>query len=104
MVSRSFFERPAQLGHLLADIVRRRGVAEKTATRELNTLWSQVAGDRVARHSFVRKLRNGVLEIGVKNGTVLEELSSYLKHDLLQAIQNSHADRGIRSLKFVRVA
>ncbi len=101
--SSSSFDRPTSLGRLLDLVVRRRGIAEKTAQQELNTMWAEIAGERIGQRSSVRRLRDGVLEIGVRNGAVLEEVSSYLKHDLLAAIQSSHAELNIRSLKFVRV-
>ena len=66
-------------------------------------MWAAVAGERIGQRSHVKRLRDGVLEIGVRNGAVLEELSSYLKHDLLAEIQNKHVDLKIRALKFVRV-
>jgi|GEM_PF-299532 len=102
-VNRSSFDRPASLGRLLDVVVRRRGIAEKSGQQELDIIWAEVAGERIGQRSSVRRLRDGVLEIGVRNGAVLEELSSYLKHDLLAAIQSSHAELNIRSLKFVRV-
>lgn len=99
----SSFDRPTALGRLLDQVVRRRGIAEKSGQQELNTMWAAVAGDRIGRRSSVRRLQSGVLEIGVRNGAVLEELSSYLKHDLLNAIQSKHPEFNIQSLKFVRV-
>ena len=99
----SSFDRPTSLGRLLDHVVRRRGIAEKSGQQELNSMWAAVAGERIGQRSFVRRLRGGVLEIGVRNGAVLEELSSYLKHDLLQTIQSKHSELNIQSLKFVRV-
>ncbi len=66
-------------------------------------MWAAVAGERIGKRSYVRRLQGGVLEIGVRNGAVLEELSSYLKHDLLATIQSEHAEYSVQSLKFVRV-
>jgi predicted nucleic acid-binding Zn ribbon protein len=99
----SSYDRPTSLGRLLDLVVRRRGIAEKSGQRDLNTMWAEVAGERIGERSSVRRLRNGVLEIGVRNGAVLEELSSYLKHDLLISIRTKHTDLNIQSLKFVRV-
>lgn len=97
------FDRPLQLGHLLAGVIRRRGVAEKSAMAELNRMWCQVVDERIAQKSAVRRLRNRVLEIGVRNGAVLEELSSYHRHDVLKALQSRFPRSGIDSLKFVRI-
>ena len=102
-MNRSSSNGPTSLGRLLDLVVRRRGIAEKSGQQELNTMWAKVAGERIGQRSSVRRLRDGVLEIGVRNGAVLEELSSYLKHDLLAAIQSGHSEFNIRSLKFVRV-
>ena len=102
-MSGSSYDKPTSLGRLLDLVVRRRGIAEKSGQRDLNSIWVEVAGKRIGERSFVRRLRNGVLEIGVSNGAVLEELSSYLKHDLLTSIRAKHTDLRIQSLKFVRV-
>lgn len=99
----SSFDRPTALGRLLDQVVRRRGIAEKSGQQELNTMWADIAGERIGQRSHVRRLHSGVLEIGVRNGAVLEELSSYLKHDLLQTIQSRHPEFSIQSLKFIRV-
>lgn len=99
----SSFDRPASLGRLLDHIVRRRGIAEKSGQQELNNIWAKVAGERIGKRSYVRRMKDGVLEIGVRNGAVLEELSSYLRHDLLATLQSEHSELKIQSLKFVRV-
>jgi hypothetical protein len=99
----SSFDRPSSLGRLLDLVVRRRGIAEKSGQEKLSTMWAEVAGERIGQKSYVRRLRGGVLEVGVRNGAVLEELSSYLKHDLLTEIQSKHIELKIQSLKFVRV-
>ena len=57
----------------------------------------------MAAKSVVRKLRSGVLEVGVTNGAILEELTCYLQHELLPAIQQQHPEPPINSLKFVKV-
>ena len=99
----SSFDRPASLGRLLDQVVRRHGIAEKSAHEELNRVWTEITETRISQRSNVRRLRDGVLEIGVRNGAVLEELSSYLKQDLLTEIQTRYTQLNIRSLKFVRM-
>lgn len=97
-----FSRQPARLGNVLNKLVRQRGIAEQTSGNELDQVWKQVAGERIAGKSFVRKLRSGVLEISVTNGAILEELSSYLKHELLSELQQRHPEPPITSLKFVK--
>lgn len=97
------FGKPAQLGHVLQQLVRKKGLAEVSAREKLDELWKKAAGPRVASKSFVRQLRSGILEIAVTNGAILEELTCYLQHDLLPAIQQLHPQPEIHTLKFVKV-
>lgn len=99
----TFGSKPTKLGLVLQNLVRRKGLAEQSSGQELDQLWKTVAGERAAASSYVRKFRGGVLEIGVTNGAILEELNSYLRQDLLLAMQNQHPDPPIASLKFVKV-
>lgn len=101
-MSPSQFEKPTRIGQLLQNIVRRKGLAEETAADALTNLWKETAGDRVSSKSHVRRLRNGVLEIGVTNGAILEELTSYLQHELLPVLQAQHPEPKIDNLKFVK--
>ena len=102
-MSDSPFQKPARLGQLLQSLVRRKGLAEQSSGQELEQLWKNTAGERVAAKSYVRKLRSGVLEVGVTNGAILEELTCYLQHELLPAMQQKHPEPPINSLKFVKV-
>ena len=97
------FGKPAQLGQVLKRLVRSKGLAEESAQKHLDEIWKSTAGERVASKSFVRRLRAGVLEIGVQNGTILEELTCYLQHDLLTTLQQRHPDPPINSLKFIKI-
>ena len=94
---------PTSLGFLLDQVIRRRGIAEKSAQQELNRMWADLTEPRIRERSFVRRLRDGVLEIGVRNGAVLEELNGFRRHELLEEIQARYAEFRIRTLKFIRV-
>lgn len=99
----SFSGKPARLGSLLGSLIRTKGIAEQSSVQHLEDIWKQAAGERIAAKSCVKRLRSGVLEVTVSNGAVLEELTCYLKHDLLESLQQQHPDPAITSLKFVRV-
>ncbi|MEQ9406168.1 MAG: DUF721 domain-containing protein [Fuerstiella sp.] len=97
------FGQPARLGQLLQNVVRKKGLAEESNRQKLDDAWRKAAGQRVAARSHVRRLQGGILEIGVTNGAILEELTCYLQHELLPAVQQLHADPPINSLKFIRL-
>ena len=95
--------RPLRVSSVMRQLVRTRGITEESAKAHLDQMWKQTAGERIAKVSWVRKLREGVLEVAVRNGGILEELTCYLKHDLLTELQQKYPDQKISSLKFVRV-
>lgn len=97
------FGQPTRLGNVLNRLVRQKGIAEQSSQQALQELWKTSVDQRIADKTFVRKFRAGILEIGVSNGAILEELNSYLRHDLLIAVQKKHPDPKIESLKFVKV-
>ncbi|MCA9056928.1 MAG: DUF721 domain-containing protein [Planctomycetaceae bacterium] len=96
------FDRPSKLGHVLSRLVRQKGLAEQSSGQNLDATWKLAAGERIASKSRVRRLNRGVLEVVVSNGAVLEELTCYLQHDLLIAIQQKMPRENVKSLKFLR--
>lgn len=95
-------QKPAQLRDVLSSLIRRKGLVETSATEQLNAAWKQAAGPEIGSRSSVRKLRQGVLEVVVTNNVVLEQLRSYLHHSILQQLQSSLPESGIRSIRYVR--
>lgn len=102
-MSHASFDKPKALGSLLNGLIRRRGIAEETTFGGLATTWKNCCDERVAAKSYVRKQKGDILEIAVTNGAILEELTGFLKHDLLRQIQQAHPESNINSLKFVRI-
>lgn len=101
-MNESSFDWPSRLSSVLSRVVRQKGLAEQSSSDHLVSLWKQIAGERVSSRSHVRKLKNGILEIAVRNGAILEELNGFLKPELLAAIQQAHPTPVIRDLKFVQ--
>lgn len=99
----TFSGKPTRLGNLLGNLVRKRGIAEESSNQVLENIWKQSVTERVASKSHVKRLSNGVLEVTVTNGAILEELTCYLKHEILPAVQERHPEPPITSLKFVKV-
>lgn len=99
----TFSGKPTHLSSLLGNLVRKRGIAEESANQVLENIWKQCVTERVASKSHVKRFSNGVLEITVTNGAILEELTCYLKHEILPALQERHPEPPITSLKFVKV-
>lgn len=97
------FDKPKALGSLLNGLIRRRGIAEESTVSGLADTWKNCCDERVAAKSYVRRQKGDILEIAVTNGAILEELTGFLKHDLLLQMQQAHPESNINSLKFVRI-
>jgi predicted nucleic acid-binding Zn ribbon protein len=93
---------PFQLRDVLAGLIRRRGLAETSATDELNTVWKEVVGAELGQVSKVKKVSAGVLEIMVFNGPALEQLRSFVHQTALLAMQQRFPDSAIRSIRYRR--
>ena len=94
--------RPSQLGHLLSGLIRRKGLSETSATANLDATWKRTVGDEFGRHTKVRKVKAGVLEVVVTNSAVLEQLRGFLHHTLLAEIQSSLPESNIKSILYIR--
>jgi hypothetical protein len=91
---------PHRLSDVLAQYISVRGLARRRADTQLQTIWNEIAGERIAAETRVLNLRQGVLQIAVSNSSLLTELVSFQKTALLETIRKDHPDFQIRDLKF----
>jgi predicted nucleic acid-binding Zn ribbon protein len=62
--------------------------------------WRAVVGEEIAAQTRVAKLSGGVLTVEVSSAPLLQELSSYLKEEILGAIRSHPEFGGIREIRF----
>lgn len=91
---------PQHLSHALSDLIARRGLARVRGARQLDDIWREVAGDKIATHSKAIAVNRGILQIGVASSALLGELASFHKLSLLQTLQERHPQLKVRDLKF----
>lgn len=94
--------RPAQIRDLLANLIRRKGLVERSAAEGLDEVWKQAVGPQLGRFSKPRKIKAGVLEVVVTNSAVLEQLRSYLHQEVLEKIRSGLPDSDVRSIRYLR--
>jgi predicted nucleic acid-binding Zn ribbon protein len=90
---------PQRMAEALSRLMTRSGYAQQQLSDDWQRLWSEVAGENLAQHCRVGRLRAGVLQIMVRNSSVLQELS-FRKRDLLNAIAAKARKADIRDLRF----
>lgn len=89
---------PLPIAEVLSRLMSRQGYANLLASDDWTDLWKEVAGKQ-AQHSRVGKCSRGVLEILVRNSTVLQELT-FRKKQLLAAVQQRAPQFKVKDLRF----
>ena len=67
---------------------------------QLAEAWKTAAGERIASRTKVLGLKSGVLEIGVANSALLNELASFHQLPLLKKMRDGYSEQSIRDLRF----
>ena len=93
---------PQRIGHVLSELIVLKGLARVHGIEQLHQAWQTVAGEETARKSRVLELTRGVLQIGVSNSALLNELVGFHKQTLLENLRQQFAHLKIRDIKFRR--
>ena len=93
---------PSSLKNALTRLIRRRGLANRSAAETLNAEWNRIVGQKIGQRSTARRIKAGVLEVVVTNSAAMEELRGYLHESVLQQMQASLPESSIRSIRYVR--
>jgi predicted nucleic acid-binding Zn ribbon protein len=90
---------PRKMADVLSGLMARRGYAQQLSHGQCAEAWRQSVGEHLARHSHAGVVRRGVLEVTVRNSTVMQELS-FQKKRLLQQLAQLVPDQRIRDVRF----
>lgn len=93
------FRVPRHVREVMSRHLSQRGYAQIQAVAELQRFWRSVVGPQWAQDSRPGTLRRGVLEVLVRNSTILQELS-FRKRELLQQLAENEQGVEIKNLKF----
>jgi predicted nucleic acid-binding Zn ribbon protein len=67
-------------------------------TVALEQRWKSLVGDAVAGNAKVLYLKDGVLHVGVKNSTWLNELG-FMRNDMLERVREAMPHAGIKDIR-----
>lgn len=91
---------PQPLSAAISELIARRGFARMQGTSQLVAIWKQVVDERTAERTKVLGLKRGVLEVGVTNSALLNELVSFQKTGLLARLKAEHSEQNIKDIRF----
>ena len=90
---------PRHVREVMGRLLARRGYAQIQAVADLQKFWRSVVGPQLAQDSRPGSLRRGVLEVLVRNSTVLQELT-FRKRKLLQQLAANEQGVEFKNLRF----
>jgi predicted nucleic acid-binding Zn ribbon protein len=96
---RFFARRPKKIVDVLAELIAKRGYTRFQANEQLETVWRQASGLRLAEYSRPLGVRGGSLDVLVANSTVMQELN-FQRKQILGELQRQLPDAQIRKIKF----
>lgn len=87
------------MADVLSTLMSRRGYAQLQSTAQIKAVWQKAVGGQLAQHTLAGNLKRGVLEVLVRNSTVLQELS-FQKKQLLKKLAEQAGEHNISDLRF----
>ena len=91
---------PEKLGDILGRLFVAKGWGRTTERQRLDDAWTTVAGAEYAGRSRVIALKRGTLEVEVAGGALLQELASFHKRRLLDAMKSALPGTFVKELRF----
>jgi hypothetical protein len=90
---------PQRIADVVSRLMARTGYAHVETSNEWQAAVQQAVGKGMAKHCRAGRLRRGVLEITVRNSSVLQELS-FRKKALLIQLNGQVPDANVSDLRF----
>ncbi len=87
-------------GDVMKRLVRRKRIRERSRYGAVVKAWREVAGENIADQTRVADFSDGTLVVEVESSVLMQELSGYMKPNLLQQLKDTEAGRDIFELRF----
>jgi len=90
---------PKPMRDVLSQLLAKRGYAQIQTAATCEAAWRQAVGEKLAGHTRPGSVRRGVLEVLVRNSSVLQELS-FVKAKALKTLTKLVPEQQIKSVRF----
>ena len=91
---------PTPLSAVISELIARKGLARVQGNAQLVGIWKSVAGERISSRTKVLGTKRGVLEVGVDDSALMNELASFHRTALLHRFQKEHPEQKISDIRF----
>ena len=93
-------DRARPIGDVLKALLRRKRFLQKGKYPALTTAWAELVGEGIAARTRVRSFQEGRLTVEVASSVLLQELSGFMKEQLLAGMQGCKAGKDVAELRF----
>lgn len=91
---------PEKLSDVLGRLFTSRGWGRKNDRLRLESAWASAAGEALLKDTAVLGMKRGVLEIAVRNATLMSELTNFHKRGLLTRLRAAMPGVTLTDIKF----
>lgn len=88
------------VSQVLSELIAMKGLARVQGDQRLKQAWEQAAGKKIAGQTSILGIKNRIVQIGVDNSALLNELNSFHKLSLLQKLQQEYGKQNVRDMRF----
>jgi predicted nucleic acid-binding Zn ribbon protein len=90
---------PKQVRDVLSQLLAKRGYAQVQMAAGCEAAWREAVGEALAGHTRPGNIRRGVLEVLVRNSSVLQELA-FLKAKAVRLLAKLIPEQQIKDIRF----
>ena len=87
------------VGNVLSQLLAKRGYAQIQTAATCDAAWREAVGEKLAPHTRPGTVRRGVLEVLVRNSSVLQELA-FVKTKVVKILVKLVPEQKIRDVRF----
>lgn len=91
---------PERLGEILARVIEDTRLFSRREQEDLVGAWRDVAGPDIAVHTTVRTFKAGVLTVAVDSAPLLQELTVFMREELLRGLRERLGGIHVEDLRF----
>ena len=88
------------LSEAIAKVLKEIGFRKRRAFADLSKVWQETVGQEIGPHTRVAGFSRGILFVEVDSSSRLQELSSFYKDQILQALRQKVQKFYVADLKF----
>lgn len=89
-----------KFGDVLERLLKEKRFYEKSKFGALSGAWNEVVGDEIAARTKIVSYQHACLRVEVDSSILMQELSGFMQHTILQELQQISGGKDVAELRF----